>query len=321
MRKRVILFLLIGAAIATPRAADSTAWFGTPGPAPLSDPRKPVMKYDDTFAPVPATFAPIETQVAPPSMATGKTLVLKKNQFAAAGAVIAGLVVLLVVLAIIVLRRPATVVVTPPETSSTAAAPAPEPAPAPAVVDTPPPAASTAPPPPVEISAPPLVLPPAAAPAPRPSPTPAPALSAAPIPARKMDPTPFRFEAKAVVADGDKRRERDVLVTLADGTVTVKEKDKADKALYVVPLDTLVGLTYSNSKQPLWNSPDGPAEAMRVEGGAFGFLKGGERNWFGLRTRESLLVVRVDDDAVGRVSEGLQTHTGLTLERLKSPKD
>jgi hypothetical protein len=57
MRKRVILFLLIGAAIATPRAADSTAWFGTPGPAPLSDPRKPVMKYDDTFAPVPATFA------------------------------------------------------------------------------------------------------------------------------------------------------------------------------------------------------------------------------------------------------------------------
>jgi len=57
MRKRVFLFLLIGAAIAAPRAADSTAWFGTAGPAPLSDPRKPVMKYDDAFAPVPATFA------------------------------------------------------------------------------------------------------------------------------------------------------------------------------------------------------------------------------------------------------------------------
>ncbi len=252
-------------------------------------------------------------------MATGKTLVLKKNQFAAAGAVIAGLVVLLIVLAIIVLRRPATAVVTAPASSSTAAAPAPEPAPAPVVVDTPPPAAHRAARRDLR----------AAARAASRSCTGAAAgacaraapLAAAPIPARKMDPTPFRFEAKAVVADGDKRRERDVFVTLADGTVTVKEKDKADKALYVVPLDTLVGLTYSNSKQPLWNSPDGPAEAMRVEGGAFGFLKGGERNWFGLRTRESLLVVRVDDDAVGRVSEGLQTHTGLTLERLKSPKD
>ncbi len=39
-----------------PNAADTTAWFGTPGPAPLSDPRKPVMKYDDVFAPLPAHF-------------------------------------------------------------------------------------------------------------------------------------------------------------------------------------------------------------------------------------------------------------------------
>ena len=38
-------------------ADDGTAWFGTPGPAPLSDPRKPVMKYDDVFAPLPAQFA------------------------------------------------------------------------------------------------------------------------------------------------------------------------------------------------------------------------------------------------------------------------
>jgi hypothetical protein len=37
-------------------AAEGTAWFGTPGPAPLSDPRKPVMKYDDVFAPLPVHF-------------------------------------------------------------------------------------------------------------------------------------------------------------------------------------------------------------------------------------------------------------------------
>jgi len=35
----------------------ATAWFGTPVPPPLSDPRKPVMNYADGFAPAPAHFA------------------------------------------------------------------------------------------------------------------------------------------------------------------------------------------------------------------------------------------------------------------------
>ena len=59
MRTAVMLFLTAAtaAAIAMPDAADNPAWFGTPGPAPLSDPRKPVMKYDDVFGPLPAHFA------------------------------------------------------------------------------------------------------------------------------------------------------------------------------------------------------------------------------------------------------------------------
>ena len=43
-----------GAAPAEPK---TTAWFGIPLPPPVSDPRKPVMKYDDAFAPLPAAFA------------------------------------------------------------------------------------------------------------------------------------------------------------------------------------------------------------------------------------------------------------------------
>ena len=57
MRKLLTLCGLVAAAIAMPKAADSTAWFGTPGPAPLSDPRKPVMRYDDVFVPLPARFS------------------------------------------------------------------------------------------------------------------------------------------------------------------------------------------------------------------------------------------------------------------------
>jgi len=39
-----------------PAAEKITAWFGTPVPPPVSDPRKPIMKYDDAFAPLPAQF-------------------------------------------------------------------------------------------------------------------------------------------------------------------------------------------------------------------------------------------------------------------------
>src|SRR5947207_9460191 len=53
MRKGMMLLAIIAAAIGAPAAQDNTAWFGTPGPPALSDPRKPVMKYDDAFAPLP----------------------------------------------------------------------------------------------------------------------------------------------------------------------------------------------------------------------------------------------------------------------------
>ena len=57
MLKRLTFVLITLAAIAVPRAAEKTAWFGTPLPPPLSDPRKPIMKYDDAFGPLPTAFA------------------------------------------------------------------------------------------------------------------------------------------------------------------------------------------------------------------------------------------------------------------------
>ena len=39
MRNALTLFLIVAAAIAMPDAADNTAWFGTPAPPALSEPR------------------------------------------------------------------------------------------------------------------------------------------------------------------------------------------------------------------------------------------------------------------------------------------
>jgi hypothetical protein len=50
-------FLISIALAAAPVAAQSGAWFGTPVPPPLSDPRRPIMKHDDEFAPLPVQFA------------------------------------------------------------------------------------------------------------------------------------------------------------------------------------------------------------------------------------------------------------------------
>jgi hypothetical protein len=56
MRKTLTLALLTLATMAAPHAAEKSAWFGVPLPPPLSDPRKPIMKYDDAFGPLPTKF-------------------------------------------------------------------------------------------------------------------------------------------------------------------------------------------------------------------------------------------------------------------------
>lgn len=56
-RRSLVVVAVVLVALGTPHAQDKGAWFWTPVPPPMSDPRKPVMKYDDVFAPVPVRFA------------------------------------------------------------------------------------------------------------------------------------------------------------------------------------------------------------------------------------------------------------------------
>jgi hypothetical protein len=54
---RAVPYVLMFVAAIRIFAADSPAWFGTPLPPPVSDPRQPIMKHDDAFAPLPVQFA------------------------------------------------------------------------------------------------------------------------------------------------------------------------------------------------------------------------------------------------------------------------
>jgi hypothetical protein len=100
-------------------------------------------------------------------------------------------------------------------------------------------------------------------------------------------------------------------VQIGNGRVTVTGKDNA--VISTVPFDEVVGVTYSNTKQPMWNSPQGPAEIAHLDGGAFGFLRG-DQHWVSLRTSAMSLVLRVRDQDSRRVVAGIEERTGRKVE-------
>jgi hypothetical protein len=125
---------------------------------------------------------------------------------------------------------------------------------------------------------------------------------------------PFRFSAQTVVVDGGKHRQREATVELANGVVSVVGKDSPLSAS--VPVAGIVGVTYSKSKQPLWNTPQGPAEIAHLDGGAFGFLRG-DQDWVSLRTEHMSLVLRVREQEVRTVIAALEEPLGRKVERVE----
>jgi serine/threonine-protein kinase len=126
------------------------------------------------------------------------------------------------------------------------------------------------------------------------------------------------FDADAVVADGDRHRERDGRLVMADGKITVVEKN--DTVIATFPIDRITGVSYSTARHPLWNSPTGPAEVLRVEGGAFG-IRRGARNWLVFHTTDSVHVVRVSDEDIRNVIDALQARIGQPVRRVTEKKD
>ena len=273
--------------------------------------------------------------------ADGPSITLQRSHFAMAGGLLAVVAIGVAVLAIVAFRRTAGVPVPPTQVvTALAASPAPTPAPTPSASPDPgPTSAATAvePASPAPRAAAAAIASPSAAPgdpargsdAPNvpktvrkteAAVTPASATGSRTPPAKVAEEPavtdaapPFVFAAKAVVVDGGKNLEHDATTELADGKVTVTEKNH--RVIAAIPYAAIVGISQSNSKQPLWNSPEGPAEIFKVETGAFGFLKGG-RNWLAVRTKDQSLVLRVSDENVRRIIEALEARTRQKVARV-----
>jgi hypothetical protein len=126
------------------------------------------------------------------------------------------------------------------------------------------------------------------------------------------------FDAKALVGEGQKQREQDAQILFADGKVTVTAGNK--DILHSVPYSGVVSVSYSRGRDPLWNSPEGPAPVAKMGGGAFGFIRG-ERHWIALRTRNNFVVLRLQDVQIKQVLGALEERTGRVPERVVGRKD
>jgi serine/threonine protein kinase len=130
------------------------------------------------------------------------------------------------------------------------------------------------------------------------------------------------FETKTVVGT-KKPREHDAQLVLADGRITVTSDVDSEYPFYSIPYGSVISISYSRGRDPMWNSPEGPAQVTR-SGGALGRL--GivvARDWISLRTntKDQFVTMRFDELLVRRILLALEERTGRRPELLAQPKD
>jgi serine/threonine-protein kinase len=121
------------------------------------------------------------------------------------------------------------------------------------------------------------------------------------------------FRTKALVGTGNRLRERDARLVLAERTITMTADDDTGDRLHTVACESVVSINYSRGADPMWKGPDGPAVVARAPGGALRALGVSiERHWITLRTNTEnrFVILRVDDAQVRRMLSALEERTG-----------
>jgi hypothetical protein len=131
---------------------------------------------------------------------------------------------------------------------------------------------------------------------------------------------PITFKTKALIGAPGRLRERDAQLVLADGMIALTDGNGASEPLRSVAYDDVTSISYSRGRDPMWSSPDGPAQVTRVDGGALaklGIIV--ERHWIALETDtdEGFLVLRVGEEMVTKVLAALEERTGRTPQHVK----
>lgn len=122
-------------------------------------------------------------------------------------------------------------------------------------------------------------------------------------------------DVRFVAADGTRVRERDAIMTFSSGVLTVAERKGA--VVRSIPYEQIMSVNYSRSRQPMWNSPAGPAPVMRVGGGAFGMFRS-DPHWVSIRTKDVFVVLRVGAEHLRGLPAAFSDRTGVTMDIVRA---
>jgi hypothetical protein len=130
------------------------------------------------------------------------------------------------------------------------------------------------------------------------------------------------FETRAFVGTR-KPKEQSAQLVLADGKITIIPTSDPSTTLGAIPYGRVISIHVSKNRDPLWNSPQGPAPVARAGGTLSKFGISVSREWITLRTSsdEQFVAMRFDDVILKRVLLALEERTGHQPELVVLPTD
>jgi len=130
------------------------------------------------------------------------------------------------------------------------------------------------------------------------------------------------FETRALVGTR-KPKEQSAQLVLAEGKITIIPTSDPSTTLCAIPYGRVISITVSKSRDPLWNSPQGPAPVARAGGTFSKFGIAATREWVSLRTStdEQFVAMRFDEVIFKRVLLALEERTGHRPEVVVLPTD
>lgn len=130
------------------------------------------------------------------------------------------------------------------------------------------------------------------------------------------------FETRALVGTR-KPKEQSAQLVLAEGKITIIPTSDPSTTLCAIPYGRVISINVSKSRDPLWNSPQGPAPVARAGGTLSKFGISATREWISLRTStdEQFVAMRFDEVIIKRVLLALEERTGHQPEVVVLPTD
>ena len=148
---------------------------------------------------------------------------------------------------------------------------------------------------------------------PPPAPPVAPPPPVAPAPVATAAPVVTFNQVRLLVEDGDRVREREGVLQLGDGHISILG-NSGGAPIMSVPTSGLTGIFYSRSKQPKWRDASGETVESKADLGRLGFLRS-DRNWVILLAGKDPVIFRIEDSALKTVLPALQERTGQKIQR------